>query len=510
MPLTSLDDPQSSWKQSRMDLDELKQYVGFNEEDEQILSEFWPCVEPELEQLCRDFYARAMAHPTTARVLSDPAQVERLMKTLKVWLHEMINGPWDDTYAIRRRRIGEVHVHVGLPHDAMFVAMAAMRDGLIRIAFQCTCDSERTVRAVSRITELDLGLMTATYNELRSQIAIRDLQSLLVEHIPAIVILVDAESRVVAATPAAEFRFGFESHPDVLLHEVIPEALWDAAGLSDRLHRCLTTGRAITLPRVDFQLDRQARHFATTLVPIQHRGRFVLVYFDDHTAAVENEALLQRQESLAQLGALSATIAHELRNPLAGISGALQVISSSLESDHRYHSIIGKVIDEIKSLNRLVTDLLAFARPREAHLRQEVDLRQIVERIVDLSRTEHTHVSFHVTGAATATADPDMVRQIVQNLVVNACDALADRPGARIELRLTPSYIEVCDNGPGVPDEIKDRLFQPFYTTKLKGTGLGLATSHRMALLMNMTLSLQENNTHAGACFRLRFGSADA
>lgn len=493
-----------------MDLNELRKYVGFTDDDGATLAEFWPCVEPELEVLCRDFYARAMAHPTTARVLHDPEQVERLMKTLKVWLHEMINGPWDERYAIRRRRIGEVHVHVGLPHDAMFVAMGAMRDGLIRIAFDCAVDSERAVRAISRISEIDLSLMTATYNEVRHQIAIRDLQSLLVEHIPAIVILVDSDFRVVASTPAAEFRFGFESHPDVALSDVIPGALWDAAGLGDRLHRCLTTGRAITLPRVDFVLDRQARHFATTLVPIQHRGDFVLVYFDDHTAAVENEALLQRQESLAQLGALSATIAHELRNPLAGISGALQVISSSLESDHRYHSIIGKVIDEIKSLNRLVSDLLAFARPREAHFRHEVDLTQIVERIVDLSRTEYKHVEFHLTGSAVATVDPDMVRQIIQNLVVNACDAMADRPDARIDINLSAAFIEVCDNGPGVPDEIKDRLFQPFYTTKLKGTGLGLATSQRMALLMNMRLSLHEDSTHAGACFRLYLSSTEA
>jgi signal transduction histidine kinase len=496
--------------QPKMDLDDLKRYIGFCETDEAVLSAFWPCVEPELEPLCRDFYARAMAHPTTARVLHDPAQVERLMGTLKVWLKEMINGPWDDKYAVRRRKIGEVHVRVGLSHDAMFVAMGAMRDGLIRIAFQCALDSERAVRAIARISEIDLSLMTATYNEIRNQIAIRDFQLLLVEHIPSIVILADRQLQVVAATPAAEYRFGFTTQPLTRVEDVIPPNLWNAAGLETRLRRCLESGHAITLPRVDFELDRQPKHFAATLVPIDQRSGFVLLYFDDHTAAVENEALLQRQESLAQLGALSATIAHELRNPLAGISGALQVIASSLESDHRYHSIIGKVIDEIKSLNRLVTDLLAFARPREALLRHEVDLGEIVERVIEFARAEHPRIAFSIRGASTATADPDMVSQIIKNLVINACDALSERASARVELTLADDHIEVCDNGPGVPEEIQDRLFQPFYTTKLKGTGLGLAVSQRMALLMNMALVLDEAHQSGGACFRLQFDAPAA
>jgi signal transduction histidine kinase/truncated hemoglobin YjbI len=490
-----------------MELTELMAYVGFTDNDERCLKQLWPSVEPDVDALCTDFYARAMAHPTTAAVLHDPAQVQRLMATLRVWLFEMINGPWDQDYAQRRRRIGEVHVRVGLSHDAMFAAMAAMRDGLLRLALDCDdVDVRCSVRAISRITEIDLALMTRTYNEVRNQQAVRDVQSLLVEHMPAMVILVDEAGRVFASTPAAEHRFGFSGQSSPLLNEVLPTAVWDAIGLTERLRRCFESGRAITLPRVDVHSNETTLHFAVTIVPINHGRPMALLHMDDHTAAVTNESLLRRQESLAQLGALSATIAHELRNPLAGISGALQVIASSLESDHRYHAIIGKVIQQIKSLNRLVSDLLAFARPREAQLLPAVDLREIVDGVVALAQSDHPAVVFTVDGSRAAQADPDMFRQILQNLVLNACEAAGSNGGVSIEL--SHETVTVRDNGPGIPHEMRDRMFQPFFTTKLKGTGLGLATSHRMAALMGMRLTLDPDRGE-GATFRIHLRPDD-
>jgi two-component system sensor histidine kinase PilS (NtrC family) len=182
------------------------------------------------------------------------------------------------------------------------------------------------------------------------------------------------------------------------------------------------------------------------------------------------------------------------------------VIASSLESDHRYHAIIGKVIQQIKSLNRLVSDLLAFARPREAQLLPAVDLREIVDGVVALAQSDHPAVVFTVDGSRAAQADPDMFRQILQNLVLNACEAAGSNGGVSIEL--SHETVTVRDNGPGIPHEMRDRMFQPFFTTKLKGTGLGLATSHRMAALMGMRLTLDPDRGE-GATFRIHLRPDD-
>jgi signal transduction histidine kinase len=259
----------------------------------------------------------------------------------------------------------------------------------------------------------------------------------------------------------------------------------------------------VTLPRLDLDIDGSVSHFAVTLVPVRRDVPVALLHIDDHTIAVRNEALLRRQESLATLGALSATIAHELRNPLAGISGALQVIASGMESDNRFAPVIAKVLEQIRSLNRLVSDLLAFARPREASITHDLDLRALAEDVVNLAMVDYPDVRFSVDGQGRVSADADMVRQILHNLVNNACEAL-ERQGS-IVIEVTDEGLRFEDSGPGISPEVQARLFQPFFTTKLKGTGLGLATSARLAELMNAHLRLVDAKQLGGAAFQLAF-----
>jgi signal transduction histidine kinase len=233
----------------------------------------------------------------------------------------------------------------------------------------------------------------------------------------------------------------------------------------------------------------------------------VLLHLEDHTAAVENEALLQRQESLAHLGTLSATIAHELRNPLAGISGALQVMSNAMAPEDRFAPIVGKVLDQTRSLNRLVSDLLAFARPRNPSITDALDLGPVVEQAMESARSDYPDCELVVQGRACASADADMVRQILLNLILNACQAM-DGAG-RVTVELRDEGIVVADNGPGIPEALVASIFEPFVTTKVRGTGLGLAISQKLARLMGMQLDLLspggESSRGGGAEFRLAF-----
>lgn len=106
-------------------------YVQFEDADGIRLRAFWPLVEPHVDTLCAKFYERVLSESSTAAILEAPDVVKRLMRSLGVWLRETMNGPWDTEYAVRRQRIGHVHVAVGVPHGAMFSAMTVVQTELV-------------------------------------------------------------------------------------------------------------------------------------------------------------------------------------------------------------------------------------------------------------------------------------------------------------------------------------------------------------------------------------------
>jgi signal transduction histidine kinase len=486
-----------------MDPRAFRNYVGFTDDDGARLRAIWPAVQPELERLCTLFYERAMAEPSTRAVLHDEAQVKRLMATLKVWLAELMNGPWDEAYADRRRRIGDVHVRVGVSHGAMFAAMAVVRNELLRIACDATHDVDTQV-AICRATEVDLMLMTGRYHETRKSHAVRDTQALLITHLPSMVLLVDRSHQIREATPSVASRFGVERVTGAALHDVLPAELLDGGEIPERLEHAWTTRRVVTVTRVDVGEGDEQQHLAVTLVPIRDgETELAMVQIDDHTFAVRAESSMRRQESLARLGAMSATIAHELRNPLAGISGALQVISRRLGADPQYGTVFTKVIDQVHTLNRIVSDLLAFARQREPEIRDGVDLAPLCADVLAMQAADFPGAQMWCEGTGTAEADADMVRQIVTNLVANA--AQATEGAGRVRVRVDAGSVEVEDDGPGIPPDVAEHLFEPFRTTKLRGTGLGLSISQRLANLMHATLTLEPPGDLGGARFALRF-----
>jgi two-component system, NtrC family, sensor histidine kinase PilS len=210
-----------------------------------------------------------------------------------------------------------------------------------------------------------------------------------------------------------------------------------------------------------------------------------VVNFSDLTELRRLEQHMQRAERLATVGQLAAGIAHEIRNPLASISGSIELLRQEpLESDED-RTLMAIVHREIQRLNELVGDLRDYANPRPSQP-VEFDLGVLVRETLQVSRADPALAEVEVAVAAdeplVVHADPSKLRQVVWNLVRNAADAAAaGGRHVRVEARRAEAHqatIAIEDDGPGIPPDRLARIFDPFYTTKPKGTGLGLATCH--------------------------------
>ena len=234
----------------------------------------------------------------------------------------------------------------------------------------------------------------------------------------------------------------------------------------------------------------------TTIVPFlteAGKPRQYLAIRSDITQRKTAEAQLADQAALAQLGQLAAVVAHEVRNPLAGVRGTLQVLRGRLAPEHDDRRIMDAMIERLDGLNDKVTDMLRFARPRSPEL-AAVAVHGIIEDVVHSARASAGAAcpSIAVTAnSATVMADAEMLRAVLLNLLLNACQASQAAP---VEITVAQDgdecRIEIADRGPGIPTAQLDQVFEAFYTTKHSGTGLGLAIVKRLTELQNGRVEL--------------------
>ncbi|MFQ5592352.1 MAG: ATP-binding protein [Phycisphaerae bacterium] len=211
------------------------------------------------------------------------------------------------------------------------------------------------------------------------------------------------------------------------------------------------------------------------------------------------EERLTRAEHLAEIGQLAASLAHEIKNPLAGISGAIQIMRDGMQDDDARRAIINEIIGQIKRLDETVKDLLLYARPTPPK-RTVFVLDQAVKRVLKVLHEEPALQRVRVEMGEVCEdtmlqADTRQVEQLIINLLINA--AHASDHGGRIQLAITGDAdhlrLIVRDNGAGMPPEIQRRAFEPFFTTKAKGTGLGLSICRRIAEVHGGTIRLESS-----------------
>ena len=223
-------------------------------------------------------------------------------------------------------------------------------------------------------------------------------------------------------------------------------------------------------------------------------GKGYILLFRDLTEMEELRSQMQRLQKLEALNIVIAGVAHEIKNPLAGIKSVAAVLAETLDGDDERKEYVTRILDETRRVTKLIDDFFSFSRPSKPRL-ELLDITDAITRVVRLlsDTVKKRNMEIPVQIAADLPqirADRDQMQQIVLNLVMNAIDAMDQAGRIEISARVVeyrvlggPALrVQVRDTGPGFPEDSKHRLFDPFYTTKASGTGLGLHICQNIAL----------------------------
>jgi two-component system, NtrC family, nitrogen regulation sensor histidine kinase GlnL len=313
--------------------------------------------------------------------------------------------------------------------------------------------------------------------------------------LPHPVLAVAADGFVIEANVAAEIFFGISR--SILLQQTLSNLLPFDSVLLSLVEQVKATGAAITEYRVDLGVPRLGTEKMVDLfvTPLSDTAEGVVVMLQERAMAEKMDRQLNHRGAARSVSAMAAMLGHEIKNPLSGIRGAAQLLEAGVSDADR--ALTRLICEETDRIVKLVDRMDAFSdnRPLE---RESVNIHTIfdhVRRIAQAGFARHIRFSENYDPSLPPVlGNRDQLIQIFLNLVKNAAEAIGDsrsdgeielstafRPGVRLKLSTTdaavslPLQFGVRDNGPGVPPEIRQHLFEPFVTTKISGNGLGLA-----------------------------------
>jgi PAS domain S-box-containing protein len=323
----------------------------------------------------------------------------------------------------------------------------------------------------------------------------------IVASLTAGLVVTDLDGRVRIVNPSSRKLLGLDEGP---VTGTVRDVLGVASPLADAIEECLREGQPIVRRALELQDPRtDATHLGVTVSPlIDDTGAStgVICLFTDLSKVVDLEEQLRIKDTLARLGELTAGLAHEFRNGLATIHGYGRLIDrEQLPATQRTY--VDGIRQETDALGQIVTNFLNFARPAELAA-VPVALGDLAGRVAEEVRPDIVRLGGQVTVEgvwATVEGDEVLLRQALSNLARNALEAAAEAgrlPRVRIRGEVDAeggvARVHVADNGPGIEPALRERIFRPFFTTRQKGTGLGLALVQKIVVTHN-------GRVHAGS-----------
>jgi len=327
-------------------------------------------------------------------------------------------------------------------------------------------------------------------------------------NMPAGLVVVNAAGIISSANPAAEQVLGIRG----LGFRRYSEVFGEKSDLTRFIGECVTNGSIFRREQVEHEAPGgESRILGVTISPIRRgtekiNGAICLLTDLTELAALQQQ--IQLKESLAAVGELSAGIAHEFKNALATISGYAQMISAEAVTGEVADSA-ERILEQTRNITHVVTEFLKYARPLEVSS-EPVPLEGLVERVVSEVAEALPQVRIRFEGPLGSVAgDEGLLRQALLNLARNAAEACVEAPnGGRVILRgevlrhdeTGIQKITIFDNGPGIAAATLPKLFRPFFTTKPKGTGLGLAVVQKIIVQHGGKVEAR-NRPEGGAAF---------
>ena len=366
------------------------------------------------------------------------------------------------------------------------------------VAFFLTSILSGTLAERWRQSEKELQLKTIDYAELKK------MNRTILSHISSGLMLINSRGRIRSFNRAATFITGWSLQDvyDKDAAEMFPGLALDSTAAFTPLKR--SEGYFVNENGENLILG-----YATTPAKgSQGENLGVLVTFQDLTQLKKTEEDLKRTDRLAAVGRLAAGMAHEIRNPLASISGSIQLLMEAETVQPDDLRLMGIVVKEADRLNGLLTDFLQFAKPKEP-VKESVNVASILDQLVDMLAADPRFKGIEIIQVYPAeiylVLDRGLILQALWDLSINAAEAMQSQGRLTFGIEENgAATIIIEDSGPGIADEIKGRIFEPFFSTKEQGTGLGLASVYSVVESHGGMVTV-EKGAAGGARFSLLF-----
>lgn len=330
---------------------------------------------------------------------------------------------------------------------------------------------------------------------------IQELNQMIVETIPSGLMTVMVDGTILQSNPGAEEVFQEEILEGKKLHNFFAEKSFDLNELNE-----------IKKFELKYSKNGDDRLLGLNILPQFSENlseRTFLVIIEDLTQMRKLEFAVRQSEKMAAVGQLAAGIAHEIRNPLAGISGSVELLSQQFTTDD--DKKLGKIIlKEISRLNNLISEFLDFSKPEKPPV-DMVDLNSLLKEVVQSAKgatSFQIKVEEKLSDKAMILGHRDKLKQAFLNIVINSIQAMDGKTDSLLKVSSHTKdqsvFVRIEDNGCGMKPETRKRMFEPFLTTKPKGTGLGLAITHKILEAHFAEIDVQ-SEVGKGTIFTLAF-----
>lgn len=334
---------------------------------------------------------------------------------------------------------------------------------------------------------------------------LKNLQALILSNVPVAVLTTEIDGEIVQFNEVSEEILGRKELQKANVLGLLP----NLKVMTDKLKRTdkIQVEEVATQVRGDKKTLRC--HLSWLLTDGEKRG--FLFVMEDVTQVRHLEFNLRQSEKMAAVGQLAAGIAHEIRNPLASISGSIEMLSQTTSNDDD-RKLMKIVLREIDRLNNLISEFLDYSKPPkppESPLQINALMSEMLDSLkLNANLVKSINTEVELKSESKILADRDKLKQAMLNIIINAYQAMGDSSNGKLSVKTWDEVgfvkVSVKDNGCGMSEETKRKMFEPFHTTKAKGTGLGLAITHKI-FENHKAVIFVESEQGKGTEFTIRF-----